>query len=91
MGGNEIFSEVFPEVIRNFHTEKSDQEIFRTCKMNRKLILYITASPNGYIAKPGDDLSFLTIVRKKDEDYITIKHSDTDQYKRTTITRMIKG
>ncbi len=24
----------------------------------RKLILYIAAGPDGYIAKPGDDLSF---------------------------------
>jgi dihydrofolate reductase len=35
----------------------------------RKLILYISCSLDGYIAKPGDDLSFLSIVQKEDEDY----------------------
>jgi dihydrofolate reductase len=35
----------------------------------RKVILYIAASLDGYIAKPDDDLSFLSIVREKDEDY----------------------
>lgn len=35
----------------------------------RKLILYIAASLDGYIAKPNDDLSFLSIVEKKGEDY----------------------
>jgi dihydrofolate reductase len=36
---------------------------------NRKLILYIAMSLDGYIAKPGDDLSFLSLVQKEDEDY----------------------
>lgn len=36
---------------------------------NRKLILYISCSLDGYIAKPNDDLSFLSIVQKEDEDY----------------------
>jgi dihydrofolate reductase len=35
----------------------------------RKLILYIAASLDGYIAKPNDDLSFLSRVQKKGEDY----------------------
>jgi len=35
----------------------------------RKLILYIAASLDGYIAKPGDDLSFLSIVQQGNEDY----------------------
>lgn len=35
----------------------------------RKLILYIAASLDGYIAKPNDDLSFLSIVEQKGEDY----------------------
>jgi dihydrofolate reductase len=35
----------------------------------RKLILYIAASLDGYIAQPGDDLSFLSIVEKEGEDY----------------------
>ena len=35
----------------------------------RKLILYIAASLDGYIAQPGDDLSFLGKVYREDEDY----------------------
>lgn len=35
----------------------------------RKLFLYIAASLDGYIAKPGDDLSFLNRVQKPGEDY----------------------
>lgn len=35
----------------------------------RKLILYIATSLDGYIAKPNDDLSFLSIVQKEGEDY----------------------
>jgi dihydrofolate reductase len=37
--------------------------------MNRKLILYISSSLDGYIAKPGNDLSFLDAVQKEGEDY----------------------
>ena len=37
--------------------------------MHRKLILYIAASLDGFIAKPGDDLSFLDAVQKEGEDY----------------------
>ncbi len=37
--------------------------------MSRKLILYIACSLDGYIAKPGDDLSFLDRVQKENEDY----------------------
>lgn len=37
--------------------------------MNRKLILYIACSLDGYIAKQGDDLSFLDRVQKENEDY----------------------
>jgi len=36
---------------------------------NRKLILYIACSIDGYIAKPDDDLGFLSIVEKEGEDY----------------------
>lgn len=36
---------------------------------NRKLILYIACSLDGYIAKPHDDLSFLNVVQKDGEDY----------------------
>jgi len=36
---------------------------------NRKLILYIAMSLDGYIAQQNDDLSFLSIVQKEGEDY----------------------
>ncbi len=36
---------------------------------NRKLIVYISTSLDGYIAKPNEDLSFLNRVMKKGEDY----------------------
>lgn len=36
---------------------------------NRKLILYISCTLDGYIAKPHDDLSFLKRVEKEGEDY----------------------
>jgi dihydrofolate reductase len=35
----------------------------------RKVILYIASSLDGYIAKPNDDLSFLNLVHKENEDY----------------------
>jgi len=35
----------------------------------RKVILYISCSLDGYIAKPGDDLSFLERVEKEGENY----------------------
>jgi len=38
-------------------------------KSERKVILYIAMSLDGYIAKPNDDLSFLSIVQKEGEDY----------------------
>lgn len=37
--------------------------------MDRKVILYIATSLDGYIAKLNDDLSFLAIVQKEGEDY----------------------
>lgn len=37
--------------------------------MKRKLIVYIATSLDGYIAKPNDDLSFLSIVQLEGEDY----------------------
>lgn len=36
---------------------------------DRKSILYIACSLDGYIAKPGENLDFLSIVEKKGEDY----------------------
>ena len=38
-------------------------------KVDRKVILFIAASLDGYIAKPNDDLSFLSIVQQEGEDY----------------------
>lgn len=35
----------------------------------RKLILYISCTLDGYIAKPGDNLDFLDLVQKEGEDY----------------------
>jgi dihydrofolate reductase len=35
----------------------------------RKVILFIAASLDGYIAKPSDDLSFLSMVEREGEDY----------------------
>lgn len=37
--------------------------------MNRKTVIYIAMSLDGYIAKPNDDLGFLSIVEKEGEDY----------------------
>lgn len=37
--------------------------------MKRKVVLYIATSLDGYIAKPNDDLDFLSIVEQEGEDY----------------------
>ena len=37
--------------------------------MSRKVVLYIAASLDGYIAKPNDDLGFLSIVEQEGQDY----------------------
>ena len=37
--------------------------------MHRKTILYIACSLDGYIAKPNDDLSFLSMATADGEDY----------------------
>lgn len=36
---------------------------------NRQVFLFIAMSLDGYISKPNDDLSFLSIVEKEGEDY----------------------
>ncbi len=36
---------------------------------NRKVIVYIAMSMDGYIAKPNDDLSFLSVVEQEGNDY----------------------
>ena len=38
-------------------------------KLERKVILYIASSLDGYIAKPNDDLSFLSRVQQDGQDY----------------------
>lgn len=38
-------------------------------KQNRKVIVFIATSADGYIAKPNDDLSFLSIVQRDGQDY----------------------
>jgi dihydrofolate reductase len=38
-------------------------------QVERKVVLYIAASLDGYIAAPGDDLSFLSVVQQTGEDY----------------------
>jgi dihydrofolate reductase len=38
-------------------------------KNNRKVILFIAASLDGFIAKPNDDLEFLSIVEEEGQDY----------------------
>lgn len=35
----------------------------------KNLVLYIACSIDGYIAKPNDDISFLSVVEKEGEDY----------------------
>jgi dihydrofolate reductase len=37
--------------------------------MSRKLVLYIAMSLDGYIAKPNDDIGFLSIVEQEGQDY----------------------
>jgi dihydrofolate reductase len=37
--------------------------------MSRKVVVYIACSLDGYIAQPNDDLSFLSIVQRENEDY----------------------
>jgi dihydrofolate reductase len=37
--------------------------------MNRKLIVYIAMSLDGYIAKPNDDIGFLSTVEQTGQDY----------------------
>lgn len=37
--------------------------------MSRKVILYIASSIDGYIAKPNDNLDFLSIVEQEGQDY----------------------
>ena len=43
----------------------------------RKLSIFIAMSLDGYIAKPNDDLNFLKMVEKEDEDYGYMQFTDT--------------
>ena len=45
-------------------------------KPERKVILYIASSLDGYIAKPNDDLSFLSRVQQEGQDYGYAKFID---------------
>ena len=45
--------------------------------MNRKVILYIAMSLDGFIAKPDGDISFLSLVEKEGEDYGYFAFMDT--------------
>jgi dihydrofolate reductase len=45
------------------------QQTIDKINMNRKVILYIATSLDGYIAQPNDDLSFLSIVEQEGQDY----------------------
>ncbi|MDP4208281.1 MAG: dihydrofolate reductase family protein [Bacteroidota bacterium] len=58
----------------------------------RKLILYIAMSLDGYIAKPNDDLSFLSIVEQEGQDYgynDFVKSIDTIIIGRKTFDKVI--
>jgi dihydrofolate reductase len=46
-------------------------------KSERKVILYIASSLDGYIAKPNNDLSFLSLVQQEGQDYGYAEFIDT--------------
>ena len=45
--------------------------------MERKVILYIAASLDGYIASPDDNLDFLSVVEQEGEDYGYTQFTET--------------
>lgn len=51
------------------NVECNNKNKYKYMDAERKVILYIAASLDGFIAKPNDDLSFLSIVQKEGEDY----------------------
>lgn len=61
------------KVLQNNNFVKTEEtETLFIWKLNmdkRPLILYIAMSLDGYIAKPNDDLSFLSIVEQEGQDY----------------------
>jgi len=60
--------------------------------MNRKLILYIAMSLDGYIAKEDDNIDFLSIVETPDEDYgysDILKRVDTVIWGRKTFDKVL--
>lgn len=60
--------------------------------MNRKLILYIAMSLDGYIAKKDDDIDFLSIVETENEDYgysNFLKNIDTVIWGRKTFDKVL--
>lgn len=59
---------------------------------DRKVILYIAMSLDGYIAKPDDDISFLSIVEQEGQDYgyaNFIKNVDTVILGRKTFDKVL--
>jgi dihydrofolate reductase len=62
--------------------------------MDRKVMVFIASSMDGYIAKPNDDLSFLQIVEKEGEDYgysAFTEHVDTIIIGRKTYDYVVKA
>lgn len=60
--------------------------------MNRKLILYIAMSLDGYIAKKDDNIDFLSIVETENEDYgysDFLKNIDTVIWGRKTFDKVL--
>jgi dihydrofolate reductase len=55
--------------IRELAVRLKDDTTTDKVNMNRKVILYIATSLDGYIAKPNDDLGFLSIVEQDGQDY----------------------
>jgi dihydrofolate reductase len=60
--------------------------------MQRKVILYIAASLDGYIAKPDGDIDFLSVVEEPGEDYgyaDFLKNIDTVIWGRKTYEKVL--
>ncbi|MDX9880821.1 MAG: dihydrofolate reductase family protein [Prolixibacteraceae bacterium] len=60
--------------------------------MERKVILFIAMSLDGYIAKPDDDISFLSMVGQEGEDYgyaSFVKNVDTVIWGRRTYEKVL--
>lgn len=76
-----------------YYTVVIHHTIHLSHRMNRKVILFIAMSLDGYIAKPDDDLSFLSVVEKEGEDYgyeAFVKNTDTVIMGRKTYEWVLK-